>query len=384
MSAGPSPVPEANPFALTPAPDLRYTTDADLTWRRRRVGKHFSYVDETGRPIRDTKTLARLKSVAVPPGWTDVRMCPWPDGHIQAIGRDARGRKQYRYHPHWREVRDETKYHRMLRFGQVLPLVRERIDRDLQLPGLPREKVLATVIALLERTHIRVGNQEYARTNHSFGLTTMLSEHVTVGRAKMRFTFRGKSGKMHNVAIDDPRLARVVRQCLHLPGEELFRYLDDDGEPHLVTSADVNAWLREVTGEDFTAKDFRTWAGTVLVAGALEELSLEVDPEGTPRKKDLVNTVKWIAERLGNTPSVCRKCYIHPTILDAYLDGTLRRAMQEQAAADAAAAPGADAGDVGTGGPTTGLQPQEVAVLRLLASHAGEVLVEATAAAARV
>jgi DNA topoisomerase-1 len=300
---------------------LRYVSDETPGIRRRRTGKGFSYIGPNGKPIRDPEQLARIKGLGVPPAYTDVWICPRPDGHIQATGRDARGRKQYRYHPRWREVRDAAKYDRMLAFGQALPAIRARVERNLSLPGLPRKKVLATVVRLLETTLIRVGNQEYARRNHSFGLTTMRDRHVKVAGSKLRFRFHGKSGKPHTIDLSDRRLARVVRSCQELPGQELFQYLDEDGARQTIGSADVNDYLREITGQDFTAKDFRTWAGTLLAAQALNEFQAFDSP--AQARKNITRAIKIVAQRLGNTPSICRKCYIHPQLLDAYMSGSL-------------------------------------------------------------
>ncbi len=245
---------------------LRYVTDTRPGITRKRAGRGFHYTMPDGQSAHDRDTLARIKSLVIPPAWTDVWICPTPKGHIQATGRDARGRKQYRYHPKWREVRDETKYDRMIAFGRALPTIREQLDRDLSLRGLPREKVLATVVRLLETTLIRVGNEAYARTNRSFGLTTMRNRHVSVDGSQLRFKFKGKSGKMHSIGIRDRRLAAIVKRCQELPEQELFEYLADDGTRHTIDSSDVNAYLKEAGGDDFTAKDFRTWAGTVLAA----------------------------------------------------------------------------------------------------------------------
>lgn len=308
--------------------DLHYTSELDLSVRRRRVGRHFSYTSEAG-TIRDPEMLRRFRSLAIPPAWTDVRICADPLGHLQAVGRDARGRRQYRYHPAWRAERDRGKFQRTARFGLVLPRIRSRVEADLRRPGLPREKVLAAVIRLLDVTHIRVGNEEYVRANRSFGLTTLRTRHVRTDRGELRFRFRGKSGKMHDVRVDDRRLASVVRACLDLPGQELFQYLDDDGQRHPITSTEVNAWLREVTEDEFTAKDFRTWSGTVLVAQAAIELHRVTEP---PRRADLPEIYRWVAARLGNTPAVCRKSYIHPDVIAAYLDGRLHAALQAGAA----------------------------------------------------
>ncbi|MGV3720307.1 MAG: DNA topoisomerase IB [Actinomycetota bacterium] len=300
------------------AAGLRYVSDEKPGITRKRAGRHFSYLGMDGRPIRDERTLQRIRSLAIPPAWTNVWICPSPNGHIQATGRDTRGRKQYRYHPRWRAVRDETKYDRMLVFAQALPGIRERINADLRRPGLPRERVLATVIRLLESTLIRVGNEEYARQNQSYGLTTLLNEHVDVEGTALHFHFRGKSGKEFQINLRDRRLARIVQRCQALPGQDLFGYLDADGEPHTINSGDVNTYLREISGQDFTAKDFRTWAGTLLAFQHLRELS---QPDHSlPLKKDLAETVRQVAARLGNTPAVCRKCYIHPAVLEAFQD----------------------------------------------------------------
>lgn len=300
---------------------LRYVSDDGPGIHRKRAGKGFTYVGSHGEPVRDANELKRIRSLAIPPAWTDVWIAPTARGHIQATGRDAKGRKQYRYHPAWRAVRDATKYHRMIAFAEALPRLRERVLRDMTLPGLPREKVLATVVRLLDETDIRVGNQEYARENESFGLTTLQNKHVDVSGSTLRFHFKGKSGKEHVVAVQDRRVANIVRRCEELPGQELFQYLDDDGERRLIESSDVNDYLREVTGQDFTAKDFRTWAGTVVVAHRLRAMGAAETK--TELKQNINTAVKTAAERLGNTATVCRKCYVHPSVLDAYEDGTL-------------------------------------------------------------
>ena len=298
---------------------LRYVDDDRPGIRRRRAGRGFIYFDEDGRRVRDGETLARIKRLAIPPAWRDVWICPLAHGHLQASGRDARGRKQYRYHARWRAVRDETKYARMLAFAAALPAVRRRVDEDLKRPGLPREKVLAAVVRLLETTLIRVGNEEYARANRSFGLTTMRARHVDIDGATLTFEFRGKGGRQHRVDINDRRLARIVGRCQELPGQELFQYLDADGERRTVDSGDVNAYLREVIGEDFTAKDFRTWAGTVLAALALAEV--ERFDSQSQAKRHVVRAVEQVAQCLGNTPAICRKSYIHPAVIETYLKG---------------------------------------------------------------
>ena len=284
--------------------------------------KAFRYVDAAGKPVKGTD-LERIRSLAIPPAWTAVWICPDPRGHLQATGRDARGRKQYRYHPRWREVRDEDKYGRLSEFGRALPIIRRRVARDLARPGLPRNKVLAAVVKLLETTFIRVGNDEYARQNRSFGLTTMRDGHVRVSGSKVRFLFRGKSGVHHELELDDRRLARIVRQCRDLPGQELFQYLDEDGRVTDVGSDDVNAYLREMTGTDFTSKDFRTWAGTVLAARLL--CASEPCRSATAGKKTVAGAIDEVAQRLGNTRAVCRKCYVHPAVIQAYLDGSIGR-----------------------------------------------------------
>jgi DNA topoisomerase-1 len=307
---------------------LRYVSDTRPGIRRKRAGRHFSYVGPDGQPIHDPATLRRIKALAIPPAWTDVWICADPNGHVQATARDAKGRKQYRYHPRWQAVRDETKYERTIAFGQALPLIREQTERHLDLPGLPREKVLATIVRLLETTLIRVGNDEYARHNQSFGLTTMRDRHVAVDGSEVRFHFRGKGGKYHSLALHDRRLARIVKRCRDIPGQELFQYFDDAGERRDVGSGDVNDYLREISGQEFTAKDFRTWAGTVLAAWALR--AFEAFDSETQAKHNVVQAIERVAERLGNTPAVCRRCYVHPAVLDAYLDGSLVEHLKDQ------------------------------------------------------
>jgi DNA topoisomerase-1 len=273
--------------------------------------------------------LTRIRSLAVPPAWRDVWICPDPDGHVQATGRDAKGRKQYRYHPRWREVRDGNKYERMIAFGRALPQIRERVEKDLALPGLSREKILATVVRLLEVTLIRVGNEEYAKHNDSYGLATMRDRHVRVNGSALRFQFRGKSGILHAVDLEDRRLARIVRQSRDLPGYELFQYVGDDGQRHSIDAADVNAYLKSIAGDEFTAKDFRTWAGTVLAARALHEVA--IFDSKAQAKRNVLQAVETVAKRLGNTRAVCRKCYIHPEVVNAYLDGTLAAWLNRKA-----------------------------------------------------
>jgi DNA topoisomerase I len=305
---------------------LRYVSDAQPGIRRKKSGKGFRYLDDEGKPVRNGDTLKRIRSLVIPPAWTDVWICADPRGHLQATGRDARGRKQSRYHPRWRAVRDETKFERMLLFGTALRGIRARVEEDLAQPGLPRNKILATIVGLMERTLIRVGNEEYARENKSYGLTTMRTKHVQVTGSTVTFRFRGKSGKLHTVGVEDRRLARIVRQCQDLPGHELFEYLDESGETRKIDSADVNDYLRAISGEDFTAKDFRTWAGTVLASVALREF--EESKSETQAKKNVVEAIKAVAQRLGNTPAVCRKCYVHPAVLECYLAGNLERRIR--------------------------------------------------------
>ena len=309
------------PLDSAKAAGLRYVSDMVDGITRHKRGAAFRYVAPDGRPVRERRVLDRIRKLAIPPAYTNVWICPFENGHLQATGRDARRRKQYRYHARWREVRDETKYGRMLAFAQALPAIRQRVAADLALPGLPREKVLATVVKLLESTLIRVGNEEYAKDNGSFGLTTMRTRHVGVSGGQLRFSFRGKSGKIHSIGVKDRRLTAIVKRLRDLPGQELFQYLDDSGERQTIDSADVNAYLRDLSGDDFTAKDFRTWAGTLQCALALQ-LYAPADSE-TEAKKNVGEALKAVAQLLGNTPNICRKCYVHPVIVDAYLEGTL-------------------------------------------------------------
>jgi DNA topoisomerase I len=307
---------------------LTYVSDERPGLRRRKAGKGFCYVGPDGAKVRDAALLKRIKSLAVPPAWTDVWICPRANGHIQATGRDARGRKQYRYHARFREVREGTKYHHMLAFAESLPAIRKKVSDHLALRDLPREKVLATVVQLLEATLIRVGSDEYARQNKSYGLTTLKTRHVEVNGSELRFNFKGKSGKVWRLGIRDRRIAKVIRACQDLPGQELFQYVDEGGETRDVTSSDVNAYLREISGEDITAKDFRTWHGTVLAAMALQEFEKFDSQAGA--KKNIKEAIQHVAARLGNTPTICRKCYIHPEIFTAYQDGSLRRALNRK------------------------------------------------------
>jgi DNA topoisomerase-1 len=310
---------------------LRYVDDRRTPGIRRIGSKsRVRYVAPNGRTIVNRSELQRIRSLAIPPAWTDVWICPHPRGHLQATGRDARGRKQYRYHPRWREVRDEVKYGRLIAFAEALPAIRQRTDADLRKPGLPREKVLAAVVQLLEKTLIRVGNEEYARQNGSVGLTTMKDKHARIKGRSVRFEFRGKSGIEHEIDLDDARLAQVVKACRDLPGYELFQYLDAEGRQQTIDSADVNDYLRQISGQDFTAKDFRTWAGTVLAAQALAGVA--GFRSSAEAKRNIVKAIESVAKRLGNTKAVCRKCYIHPAILDAYMDGATIQTIKARAA----------------------------------------------------
>lgn len=339
------------PVESARAAGLRYVSDTSPGIRRKRAGKHFSYLGLDGKPIHDEKELQRIRALAIPPAWKNVWICPNPRGHIQASGRDARGRKQYRYHSEWRKIRDETKYDRLIAFGQALPLIRERVKADLSLPGLPREKVLAVVVRLLDTLSIRVGNEEYARANKSFGLTTLRNQHVEITGTTIHIHFRGKRGIEHDVGIRDRRLARIIKQCQELPGHELFQYLDESGRQAPIDSDDVNEYLRSITGKEITAKDFRTWSGTVVTVCALTELG---DAESqTLAKKHLAQAIEAAAKHLGNTPTICRKCYVHPEVINSYLDGKLLTALKqndEQAVLES----------------LDGLRPEEIAVMKFL------------------
>ena len=329
---------------------LRYVNDTMPGVRRNRAGKGFRYVGPDGERITDPDRIAWFKRLAIPPAWTDVWISPVKRGHIQATGRDARGRKQYRYHPRWREVRDEAKYGRVIEFARALPRIRKRTDTDLRRRGFPREKVLALVVRLLEATLIRVGNEEYARDNNSFGLSTLRDRHVKGAGARVKFSFKGKSGQEHEVPVRDRRLARLVKQVQQLPGQELFQYLDEDGRRQSIDSGAVNAYLQEISGSDFTAKDFRTWAGTVAASMALQDFR-EIDDEAG-RKKAIVDAIEKVARQLGNTPAVSRACYVHPEVIGSYLDGTLVNALSARAR--------------GAGRGAHALRPEEAAVLGLL------------------
>lgn len=351
-----------NPFIAALASEareagLRYVSDQSAGIRRIARGKSFRYLTPDGKALRDAATLSRIKHLAIPPAWTEVWICPHANGHIQATGRDARGRKQYRYHEDWRAKQDENKFTRMLAFAQKLPGIRRRVRRDLRRRGMPREKVLATVVRLLEATLIRVGNDEYARTNGSYGLTTMRNRHARVNGKHIRFSFRGKSGKNHEITVSDPQLARIVRRCQELPGQELFGYEDEDGHARDVTSQDVNEYLRDIAGESFSAKDFRTWAGTVLAAIALREF--EAAAHQTEAKKNVVTAIESVAKVLGNTPAVCRKCYVHPAILEEYLQGETIATIQQRT-------------ETKLRGSLARLRPEEAAVLMLLRKTLGQ------------
>ncbi len=331
---------------------LRYYTDNKPGWTRKSGKDGFDFFDLHGKHVTDEDEIKRIRTLAIPPAYTNVWICPSKNGHLQATGRDAKGRKQYRYHPKWRETADANKYGRVMAFAAALPGIRKRVDADLARPGLPKEKVLATVVKLLETTLIRVGNEEYAKTNHHYGLTTMRNRHVKVKGGKILFTFRGKSGVDHDIELQNPRLAKVVQRCQDLPGHDLFEYLDEEEKPHGIDSADVNAYLHGITGSPFTAKDFRTWAGTVLAAMALQEFEAFDSEAGA--KKNIVEAIEHVAERLGNTPSVCRKCYVHPAILESYIDGSMLKALQIKAEKELSGAHLAE------------LKPEEAAVVGLL------------------
>ena len=301
-------------------PGLRYVDDSRPGYTREWKNGAFVYFNTQGNPLSDDVDIKRINSLAIPPAYTNVWICPDSRGHLQATGRDARGRKQYRYHPHWRETRDATKYERMLAFSAVLPKLRARVTRDLELEGMPRNKVLATVVRLLDTTLIRVGSEEYARDNKSYGLTTLRKKHLSVKSGTLRFQFRGKSGIEHDVSVNDARIARIVKRCMDLPGHDLFQYLDTNGERHTVSSSDINDYLHDITGADFTAKDYRTWAGSVFALAALRKLAWETVAEA---RKHVVGTIKEVSKILRNTPAVCRKCYVHPAVIEAFEAGEL-------------------------------------------------------------
>lgn len=322
----------ADPQEAAEEAGLLYVSDAEPGITRVRCGKSFCYKDAKGKTISDEKTKARIKSLVIPPAWTQVWICANTRGHIQATGRDVKGRKQYRYHPDFRNLREGAKFGHMLDFARALPAIRARVKQDLSLRGLCREKVLAAVIALLETTLIRVGNEAYAKDNKSYGLTTLRNSHVDVEGSALRFRFKGKSGKSWNLKLSDRRIAKIIRSCQELPGQHLFEYLDDNGEVRAVTSADVNAYLKEISGEDITAKDFRTWAGTVLAATALQEF--QSFDSASAAKKNVRQAIEQVASKLGNTPTICRKCYVHPEIIDSYMDGALVLNLKEEIEAE--------------------------------------------------
>ena len=341
------------PYESAKAAGLWYVTDRHPGIRRIGRPKRFRYVAPDGRALSNGADLARIKALAIAPAWRDVWICADPRGHLQATGRDARGRKQYRYHPEWRLVRDEVKYGRLNAFADALPRIRQRNAADLRRRGLPREKVLAAVVQLLEKTLIRVGNEEYARANGSVGLTTMRNRHVRVRGAEVRFEFRGKSRIEHAIDLRDARLARIVKACRDLPGYELFQYVSPDGTRQVIDSADVNGYLREVSGEEFTAKDFRTWSGTVMAACELACMDgCRSQAEG---KRNIGRAIESVSRRLGNTKAICRKCYVHPAVLDAYMNGTTIRTMPSRASRAAR--------------PDYALSPEEVAVVGLIEQH---------------
>jgi DNA topoisomerase-1 len=340
----------SSPVAAAATAGLRYVNDQIDGIRREKGPGGFKYIGPDGRVIRSAADLARIRALAIPPAWTDVWICSHPRGHLQATGRDSKGRKQYRYHHDWRICRDETKFDRMQEFAGALPSIRRRTTADLARPGLPRNKVFAAIVQLLEKSLIRVGNEEYVRQNRSFGLTTLRNRHVQVRGDRLRFEFRGKSGVHHSVDVNDRRLAKVVKQCRDLPGQELFQYLDDYGEHQGIDSGDINRYVKDVTGEDFTAKDFRTWSGTVLAVAALREFA----PASTKAEseRNVVLAIEAVAKMLGNTRAVCRKSYVHPGIIDCYLDGAMMKVLNRRFKAARKS--------------TSGLRADEVAVMVLL------------------
>lgn len=348
-----TPSPTADPVQTARDASLMYVEGRTRGITRIRSGKGFRYLDASGKRIRDAATVARIRALAIPPAWTEVWICARANGHLQATGRDARKRKQYKYHERFRALRDETKFGRMIDFAEALPVLRKRVGIDLRLPGLPRAKVLAIVVRLLETTLIRVGNREYTRQNSSFGLTTMRDKHVAIKGSTLRFEFLGKSGKYQSVKINDIRLARLVRKCQEIPGQELFQYYNDAGERQTVTSSDINDYLRETTGQQFTAKDFRTWSGTVLAA-----IELRSTDRALSRKKALGDAITKVAARLGNTPTICRRCYVHPEVIDAYLEGVTIRPMRRRGPTPTTVSP-------------SQLSPEETAVVALLRDRQG-------------
>ena len=343
-----------DPEAAAESAGLVYVSDEEPGIRRQRSGKGFSYKGRDGGTITDKRVLERIYRLAIPPAWTDVWISTSPNGHIQATGRDARGRKQYKYHARWREVRDSTKFEHMVEFAAALPKIRKRMAADLGARGLSRRKVLATVVYLLENTLIRVGNSDYAKQNKSFGLTTLRDGHVDINGSELRFEFKGKSGKLWKLKMRDRRIASVVKSCQDLPGQHLFQYVDENGERQQVTSTDVNDYLREIAGGEVTAKDFRTWAGTVLAAMALSEFEAFDSEAGA--KRNVKAAIEKVAARLGNTPTICRQCYIHPEVVNAYLEGSVLVALKREAESELRKKLGR-------------LAPEEAAVLSLLQSR---------------
>jgi DNA topoisomerase-1 len=341
----------ADPKDAADSAGLRYVSDARPGIGRKKAGKGFTYAKADGEKVSDAKTLMRIKTLVIPPAWTDVWICPWADGHIQATGRDAKGRKQYKYHELFREARESGKYEHMVAFANVLPDVRTKVAKHMAMRGLPREKVLATVVHLLESTLIRVGNDDYARKNKSYGLTTLRNRHAEVDGSEVKFHFTGKSGKQWSLKLRDRRVAKIIRQCQELPGQELIQYVGEDGKPQDVTSSDVNDYLREISGLEITAKDFRTWAGTVLAAMALHEF--EAFDSEAQAKRNLRKAIERVSARLGNTPTICRKCYIHPDVIESYLDGHLALEIKAEVEAELTAG-------------VSGLEPEEAAVLAML------------------
>jgi DNA topoisomerase-1 len=364
-SSATEPASIVHPKDAARAAGLRYVSDSQPGMRRKNAGKRFTYVYPGGTRVEDQANLKRIRSIVIPPAWTDVWICLYPHGHVQATGRDTRGRKQYRYHPTFREVRESTKYEHMMVFTRALPGLRTTVREHMALRGLPRQKVLATVVHLLETTLIRIGNDDYARPNDSYGLATLKNRHVEVDGAQLRFRFTGKSGKRWSVAIKDRRVAKVIKACQELPGQELLQYLDEEGNPQDVTSADVNEYLREITGENITAKDFRTWAGTVLAGVALSEFQ-SFDSTANA-KKNVRAAVERVASRLGNTATICRKCYIHPELLNSYLEGSLIAQMKAGAEREVR-------------DNMHGLSAEEAAVLAILRQRLNGTVTRATAA----
>ncbi|MDB5897648.1 MAG: topB [Ramlibacter sp.] len=359
LDAEVAPSPLADPREAAESAGLLYVSDEDPGIRRERVGDGFEYFKPNGERVSDAATLERIRKLAIPPAYQDVWICNRANGHLQATGRDARGRKQYRYHPQFREVRESTKYEHMMEFARALPAIRAKLAEHMALRGLPREKVLATVVHLLETTLIRVGNDDYAKENKSYGLTTLRNPHVKVDGSELRFQFKGKSGKTWRLQVKDRRVAKIVRACQELPGQRLFQYKDEQGEVREVTSADVNAYLKESTGRDITAKDFRTWAGTVMAALALQEFQA-FDTKAT-QKKNLRAAIERVSSRLGNTPTICRKCYIHPEVLNAYVEGNMLLQIEKQVESELA-------------DKLQELKPEEAAVLAMLETRLKQTL----------